>query len=127
MRTSHENPTIVKGKGIGHRRLSGDDGADLVLDFWTCVKHLDQPSLQQALALVPGVSRAAVYKARARRNENNGGNGGSGDNGGDHAGNGNGAGNPPSPATLAADLIKTVGFDTALDLLVQIDGGNNGG
>ena len=58
MRTSHENPTIVKGKGIGHRRLSGDDGADLVLDFWTCVKHLDQPSLQQALALVPGVSRA---------------------------------------------------------------------
>jgi hypothetical protein len=119
MRTSHENPTIVKGKGIGHRRLSGDDGADLVLDFWTCVKHLDQPSLQQALALVPGVSRAAVYKARARRNENNGGNGGSGDNGA--------AANPPSPATLAADLIKTVGFDTALDLLVQIDGGNNGG
>jgi hypothetical protein len=111
---------VVKGRGINRRKLSAEDREALVLDYWTGAARIEQPSLQQALDLVSGVSRAAVYKLmRARAN---------GGNGGNHAENGNGADvNPPSPAASAADLVKTVGFDTALDLLVAASDGNNGG
>jgi hypothetical protein len=113
---------VVKGRGLNRRKLSAEDRVALVLDYWTGAARIEQPSLRQAIALVSGVSRSEIYKLmRARANRNNG---------GDHAENGNGAdANPPSPATLAADLVETVGFDTALDLLVRINGdhGDGGG
>jgi len=77
-------------------------------------------SREQVCFLLPGLTKLALYRAaRTRRN---------GGDGGDHAGNGNSAGaNPPSPAALAADLIRTVGIAEAIDLLVRVNGGNNGG
>jgi hypothetical protein len=76
-------------------------------------------SREQVCFLLPGLTKLALYRAaRTRRN---------GGDGGNHAENSNGAGgNPLSPTTLATNLVKTVGFDTALDLLVAVSNDGNG-
>ena len=123
MQSSNGNSGTVnplRADGLNHRKMGNQERLSFGVGLWDGTIPLNHFTRDQVCALLPGVTKLALYRAaRTRRN---------GGNGGDHAGNGNGAGaNPPSPATLAADLIKTVGFDTALDLLVQIDGGNNGG
>jgi hypothetical protein len=109
----------LRGDGLNHRKMDNQERLSFGVDLWVGEIPLNHFTLDQVCALLPGVTKTALYRAvRARRN------------GGNHAENDNGDGsNPPSPATLAADLIETVGFDTALDLLVAVsnDGNGNGG
>jgi hypothetical protein len=88
------------------------------VDLWLGEIPLNHFTRDQVCALLPGVTKLTLYRAaRARRNGGDGGNGGNGGNGGADA-------NPPSPATLAADLIRAVGFDHARDLLVAVSNEN---
>jgi hypothetical protein len=70
-------PAVVKGRGIGLRRLTHKQQVELAVDVWTGAKHLSHLSMLQTRAAIPGVSAAEIYQAAKRRN-NNGGNGGNG-------------------------------------------------
>jgi hypothetical protein len=123
MQSSNGNSGTVnplRADGLNRRKMGNQERLSFGVGLRDGTIPLNHFTREQVCFLLPGVTKLALYRAaRARRN---------GGNGGDHAGNGNGAGaNPPSPATLAADLIKTVGIAEAIDLLVAVSNGNNGG
>ena len=123
MQSSNGNSGSVnplRGDGLNHRKMDNQERLSFGVGLWDGTIPLNHFTHEQVCFLLPGVPKRALYRAaRTRRN---------GGDGGDHAGNGNSAGaNPPSPAALAADLIRTVGIAEAIDLLVRVNGGNNGG
>jgi hypothetical protein len=123
MQSSNGNSGTVnplRADGLNHRKMGNQERLSFGVGLWDGTIPLNHFTRDQVCALLPGVTKLALYRAaRARRN---------GGDGGDRAENGNGDGsNLPSPATLAADLIRTVGIAEAIDLLVRVNGGNNGG
>jgi hypothetical protein len=73
-------PAVIKGRGIGLRRLTHKQRVELAVDVWSGAKRLSHLSMLQTHAAIPGVSAAEIYQANKRRNNGNG-NGGGGGNG----------------------------------------------
>ena len=110
------NVIVIKGVGIGVRchDLTDAELLALVVGLRTGPVHLSHLSMAQTLAVVPGVTRAAVFAA-TREHYRNGGNG-----------NANGNGTAPTAPAIAADLIAAAGsFDQAIAVLHALN--NNGG